>query len=516
MSQDTKQPAATAEDKFLFWACFIALIATAFGFVIRAMVIEGGVWATEFGLSETENGQIFGAGLWPFAISIVLFSLILDRIGYRAAMYFALICHIASAIITITATGYWSLYIGTFICALGNGTVEAVINPAIATAFKREKTKWLNMLHAGWPGGMLVGGLLALTLGFAGITSWKVQIGLILIPTFIYGFMMLRVKFPINERVTAGVSYIDMLKEVGGFGALIAGGLVTIEVCRVIAGVGGVTVPLSIQIAIVAVIAGGYGFYVKSLGRPLFIFLLLVMMPLATTELGTDSWITKLMKTPMENLGLPAVSVLLWTSFVMMVLRFVAGPIVHALSPLGLLACSSVIAAVGLAALSRAEGIMILGAATLYAFGKTFFWPTMLGVVAERFPRGGAMTLNTIAGVGMLSVGIIGAPFLGNIQDKFVDSHLATSQPALHATYVLPEVKESIFGNYKPLDAAKVETAPKADKAQIDAVVDAARKEALFTVAIFPCIMLICYLALIAYFKSKGGYKAVHLDEGAH
>lgn len=510
MSNDTQQPAATAEDKFLFWACFIALIATAFGFVIRTMVI--GQWATEFDLSATQRGEIFGVGLWPFAISIVLFSLVLDKIGYRAAMYFAFACHLISAILTIFATGYMSLYIGTFICALGNGTVEAVINPVVATVFKRDKTAWLNRLHAGWPGGMLLGGILAIALGSA--ASWKLQVGLILIPTLIYGVMMLRAKFPISERVTAGVSYIDMLREVGILGALVAVGLITAEVGRVFA------LPMPAQIAMLVVLVGAYGAYVKSIGQPLFIFLLIVMMPLATTELGTDSWITPLMESQMQALSLPPVSVLLWTSFIMMVLRFSAGPIIHALSPLGLLAMSAAIAAAGLTFLSKADGIMILFAATLYAFGKTFFWPTMLGVVAERFPKGGAMTLNTIAGVGMLSVGIVGAPFLGFVQDNSIDKNLAAydakNNTALHSTYVT-EAKKSVFGDYTAIDLKKVEGAPEADANAIKEVTGAATKGALQTVAIFPCFMLVCYLALIAYFKTQGGYKAVHLEEeGAH
>ncbi|MEM8712772.1 MAG: MFS transporter, partial [Planctomycetota bacterium] len=151
---------SAGEDKLLFWACFIALIATAFGFIVRAMVIDD--WAAEFQLSETQKGEIFGVGLWPFAISIVVFSLIIDRIGYGRAMVFAFVCHVASAIVTYFAQGYWSLWVGNFIVALGNGTVEAVINPVVATMFARNKTKWLNILHAGWPGGLVLGGLLTL------------------------------------------------------------------------------------------------------------------------------------------------------------------------------------------------------------------------------------------------------------------------------------------------------------------------------------------------------------------
>lgn len=493
-------------DQWLFWACFISLIATAFGFIVRAMIIDD--WGDQFGLTQTQKGEIFGVGLWPFAISIVLFSLVIDKIGYGKAMAFAFICHVSSAIITIFATGYWSLYIGTFIVALGNGTVEAVINPVVATMFRKEKTKWLNILHAGWPGGLVLAGIMVLLMGPD--VNWQWKVGLILIPTLVYGVMMLGQKFPVSERVSAGVSYLAMLREVGFVGALIVAALMTFEVGRVFAW------PLWLEVLVIFGLAGGYGFYVKSLGRPLFIFLLLIMIPLATTELGTDSWITPLMEPEMRALGLQAGWVLVYTSFIMMVLRFFAGPIVHRISPLGLLAASAAIAALGLVALSKATGVAILLAATLYAFGKTFFWPTMLGVVAERFPKGGALTLNTIAGVGMLSVGVVGAQFLGFTQDSYVDRTLraydAQEGTALHATYVTDE-KVGIFGAYVALNADALRDAPEADAAAIETVTTQAKKGALFTVAALPAIMLVCYLILIAYFRSKGGYEVVHLDE---
>ena len=152
---------------FLFWACFFALVTTSFGFVIRVMLMD--TWATEFGLSQTQKGEIFGVGLWPYALSIVLFSLIVDRIGYGRAIIFAVACHVTSAIVTISARDYWGLYVGNLIVALGNGTVETVINPVIATLFPRDKTKWLNILHAGWPGGLVLGGILTISLGETGL-----------------------------------------------------------------------------------------------------------------------------------------------------------------------------------------------------------------------------------------------------------------------------------------------------------------------------------------------------------
>src|SRR5688572_19374231 len=195
--------------KRLFWGCFISLIATAFGFVIRGMLMP--TWGTEFNLSSSEIGQIAGVGFWPFAVSIVLFSLIIDKIGYGTAMAFAFLCHSVSTVITIFATGYDMLWAGTFIFALGCGTVEAVINPVVATLFSRDKTKWLNILHAGWPGGLVFGGLITIALAdVAAKGDWRLVVGIIAVPAVIYLIMLLRVKFPVNEREAAGVSYRDM------------------------------------------------------------------------------------------------------------------------------------------------------------------------------------------------------------------------------------------------------------------------------------------------------------------
>ncbi|MCB1078192.1 MAG: MFS transporter, partial [Verrucomicrobiae bacterium] len=191
-------------DKKLFWACFVALVATSFVFSVRSMVI--GDWATEFNLTETQKGQILGAGLWPFAITIVLFSLIIDKIGYKRAAYFAIFCQIASTVVIIFANGYKMLWLGSFIVALGNGTVEAYINPVVATMYKKEKTKWLNILHAGWPLGLVLGGLVAILLKEH---SWQLKMGLLLVPIAVYTVLTIPRKFPVNERVAAGVSYRD-------------------------------------------------------------------------------------------------------------------------------------------------------------------------------------------------------------------------------------------------------------------------------------------------------------------
>lgn len=494
-----------AVDKGLFIACFMAMVTTSFGFILRSLTLPQ--WGAEFNLTKTQIGEIAGVGLWPFAISIVLFSLIIDRVGYKNSMIFAFICHISSAVLTYIADGYTMLYIATFIMALGNGTVEAVVNPAVATMFPKHKTKWLNYLHAGWPAGLILGGVMALLMGPE--TDWRLKIMLVLLPAIAYAIMMFARKFPVNERVKAGVSYLEMLKEVGVGGAFIIVALIVFQIGTVFAW------PTATNIIITVAIVALFGVYVRSFGRPLFVIMLLIMLPLAITELGTDSWISDLMAPAMAEIKLQGGWILVYTSAIMVILRFCAGTIIHRISPLGLLAVCSFIAAVGLYLLSFSTGIMILVAATVFGLGKSFFWPTMLGVVSERFPKGGALTLNIAGGVGMIGAGVLGAVILGFVQDKTIDTKLQSydqqNNTSLHSSYVT-EQKTSIFGKYNAVDVAGLAAAPQQDKQSVLTVQEAAKKDALKTVALFPVLMLLCYLVLAFYFKSKGGYKVVLLS----
>lgn len=517
-------------DRILFWGCFIALVTTAFAFVLRSLTVDQ--WAPQFNLSYSQSGEILGAGIWPMAITIILFSLIIDKVGYGKSMVFAFLCHASATVIVMCAPmvlakegadaleiaagharGYKLLYFGYFIMALGNGTVEAVINPVVATMFSREKPKWLNILHAGWPGGLVVGGVLALASArFYPDMPWNYKISLVLLPTILYGILMLGRAFPVNERVAAGVTYRDMLREFGFFGALIVTTLLVFEVTRLLEGAGmffnafDENFRLSAKFVISVGIAGAFGLYCGSFGRPMLIFLLLLMIPLATTELGTDSWIGDIMTAPLKQLGLQGGWVLVYTSLIMMILRFFAGPIVHKLSPLGLLATSSVVAAIGLVALSKTTGMSILVAATLYGFGKTFFWPTMLGVVSEQFPKGGALTLNATGGVGMLGVGVVGTVLLGMFQNQNIQQELQAQRPEL-ITQITAE-QTSVFGRYMAIQEDKVIALPKADQTAVAEIQNTARKASLMKVAILPVIMFVCYMLLIFYFKSKGGYQA--------
>jgi len=438
-------PQSQARRRFLFLACFVALVATAFAFAIRSFILDD--LRVAFNLSETQKGEINGAGFWPFGISIVVFSLVVDRIGYGKSMIFAFACHVASVFVTVFATGYWHLYLGAALCGLAAGTVEAVVNPVVASMYTRNKTTMLTILHGGWAGGVCLGGVLTLLIGGAG---WEMKVFLLLIPTGVYGLMMLFCKFPISERVAAGVPYRDMLKEAGALSILIVSFMIFKEL-----GARFSLSPWYVYGGIVVCTLVMLG-YTRSLGRPMYVFLLLVMILLAITELGTDGWIKDLMGPAMKNLGFSSGGwVLVYTSFIMMVLRFVISPFVKALKPLGVLLMGSLFAAAGLFFLSGAQAAWwLLITATIYGIGQAFFWPVTLGVVAERFPKGGALTLNAIAGVGMLGVGILGLPLLGNLQDREISRELKSDQ-ALYAQLVDPEQKISVFGRYQALDSDK-------------------------------------------------------------
>jgi MFS family permease len=520
-------------DMKLFWGCFIALITTAFGFVGRLFLI--GDWSTEFKLDPAEAGRLAGIGIWPFAVSIIGFSLFIDRIGYRTAMFFAFAGHAIWAILGVSAyfvsqdgdtnKAYQMLYWGSLILALGNGTVEAFINPVVATMFKKDKTKWLNILHAGWPGGLVICGIIVI---FMGDVDWYIKVGIIAIPAVVYLLMLLPCKFPVQERQAAGVSDRQMLGEFGVLGALVVGFLVTLQLID-FAGQGGAEVSTNqkyLFIAIGAAIVIGFGLYTKALGNKLLFFLVLIMMPLATTEIGTDGWIEGIMKGVAKD-KFDAGWVLVYTSLIMMVLRFYAGPIVHKLSPLPLLAISSVFAIVGLYTLSFTEGMAIFAAATLYGIGKTFFWPTMLGVVSEQTPKGGALTLNAISGIGMLAVGTLGFPYIGALQagkqieaisqnetivaeaPSLKDGNFTTSK-SIYEVIKYDAVDEALLASRLNND---IKDQQKLDKinGEIKSVKEASAQGALADMATFPIIMLIAYLILMIYFKNKGGYKPVEI-----
>lgn len=553
----------------LFTGCVVSLVATAFGFAVRAAILED--WRADFNLSQEQIGYLLGAGLFPFAISIILFSLIIDKLGNGVSMAIAFTLHILSAILTVAAPfalapagagpeataagqqlGFTLLYIGTFIFALGNGTIEAVVNPVTATLYDREKTRYLNILHAGWPGGLVLGGLFAIAVGNIDPASvpgrlWQWQVGLVLLPTLTYGLMLFRQTFPVQERVAANVPYVEMLREFGAGSCYIVSFLVIagLNQILVVAGVPSLSMLTQLGVALIPTVL--FAYYVRSFGRPMFVMLLLVMFLLATTELGTDSWIADIMQSVLED-PTRGTLFLVWTSFIMFVLRFFAGPIVARITPLGLLAVSAAVAAGGLLWLSQAGAAagMLFVAATFYGLGKTFFWPTTLGVVSEQYPRGGALMLNAIAGVGMIAVGTLGNPAIGALQDSAFTTTIREEDPAL-AERVLAS-RPGLFGESLALDPAArealsaelaaseqrvlesgeaptdIDAALAADPqhqvlasqvALIDDINSRTQQGTLGQIAVLPVIMFFCYLGLILYFHRKGGYRAKSITEDA-
>lgn len=533
MSAPSSEPASAKGNQVVFWGCFIALITTSFAFFTRIYLCDNR-FATDFDINAVDIGALKGAGIWPFGISIILFSLVIDKIGYRTAMFFSFVCYSiylvmawmaygaiqgveGEALADAQAKGRSLLYAASIILALGNGTVEAFINPVVASLFTKEKTKWLNILHAGWPGGLVIAGIITIALSDTAKTGdWRMVLGTLGIPAVIYLIMLTTAKFPKSETEAAGVSYREMLGEFGGFGALVGFGLILLQLAEVFKDTaeGADNSGLFIGAGVLAVvIAIAFTAYTKSIGRGIMAFLIIIMMPLATTEIGTDGWIGGLMEEPMKAAGFDGGWVLIYTSAIMMVLRFFAGPIVHKFSPIGLLILSAVLAIAGLLALSMtgSSGLgVIFAAAALYAFGKTFFWPTMLGVTAEQCPKGGAVTLNAISGIGMIAVGVLGFPFIGFLQAS-TESAVLTEKSAATAEQVLEE-KDYMGVAYKAVNPEKkaAVTEPEA-VAALEEAGKAGDFTALGKMAYFPAFMLLCYVAMWMYFKSKGGYEAVEL-----
>ncbi len=498
-------------DMKLFWACFIALVATSFVFGVRANTI--GLLQDGFNLSENEKGAINGAGMWPFALSIIFFSLIIDWIGYKTVAIFAIACHLISLVLTLQADGFSSFYWSTLLVAVANGTVESFINPVVATLFNKDKSKWLNILHAGWPAGLALGALFCALFPNTSLffdAVWKFRFALCFIPVVLYALLILPCKFPVNERVAAGVSYRDMLKEVGAVGFFIIGFLMYFAIMQL----AGKEASLMTSVMAGAAIGLVAGLYTGSLGNWMFLLVLVIIGPLATTELGTDGWMPELLKLngPADSPNFAA-WVFVYVSAIMTILRFYAGPIVHRFSPIGLLVLGSAIAIAGLMLLSKSVGWAIVGASTVYALGKTFLWSTTLGLTSEQFPKGGALTLNGVSAVGVLFLGVLGSPFIGYQQDKDMHQRLEKDHGAL-LVKVEGQSKDSIFGKAPSLDQEKIKALNEADTKELTAVQADSKRGAFTDIAVLPGFMLLCYLVLWFYFRSKGGYKPVAI--GGH
>lgn len=298
----------------------------------------------------------------------------------------AFLMHVIGVALTILAGGFWTLFAGTLCVGLGNGLVEAFANPLTATLYPDRKTEKLNLLHVWFPGGIVIGGLVAFGLTLMGF-GWQVKMAFILVPTLVYGALFLGQQFPPTERVQQGVSTAGMYRAVG---------------------------------------------------RPLFLVLVFCMILTASTELATNQWIAYILSNT-AGMAAGGILVLVWINGLMAVGRWFAGPMVHHLSPIGLLVASAAVSAIGLVGLSLADSPWTaIAAATVFAVGICYFWPTMLGVTSERFPDGGALALGIVGGVGTLSAAIF-TWLLGGLYDR------AGPRMALRYMAVLPLVLIAVF-----------------------------------------------------------------------
>lgn len=519
---------SSSQKSLMFWASFLALTAAGVGFVFRAMVPS--LWGSHFEITSAEVGVLFGAGLWPIAVTMILFSLLVDKIGYKISMFCAVVLQALSVGLTINASSYNTLWYACLCAGFGHGIVEACINPLCASIYREEKSKWLNILHASWPAGLMLGGTIYLTL-FQGSTAWtdvKTVFWWMIIPVIAYGIMFSMCKnFPEDERVENNISMLDMLKEFGGLGAFLAITFLAYELSNQIPLLNSIFEGEARLYKCLGVgLIGGllFGAIVKDIGKPLFFILCIIMIPLATAEIATDGWIQALMK---PTMGEYAGWALVFSASIMMILRFFAGIPLKFMSPPALLLLSSVFSIIGLFALSEATGIMIFISFIFYAVGQTFYWPTVLGFVSEQFPKGGAMTLNTVSAMGLLTVGIFGFPFFGAVQDSINASIIRSEQPALVKTIIDEkrtygeENKEiisekSLFGvSYTSALTSAVLEQKELDQASIEhltkVLADRTGRETLKVAAVLPLSMAIAFILIIFYYKSRGGYKPVYL-----
>jgi fucose permease len=352
----------------LFNASCVALVVTALAFATRGSFVQA--WATEFQLTHTQVGWIVGTAFWGFTLAMVFGGPLVDIIGIGRIISIAFFCHVAGIILTIVATGFWSLFVSTLLVGIANGSVEAACNPLITSMYTNEKTRRLNRFHAWFPTGIVIGGLVVFLFNKIGLMNWRYAMAIMLLPTFAYGYMFLNKKFPETERVVSGFSYKDML---------------------------------------------------KACVSPLFIFMASCMLLTAGTELGTNQWIAALLANASDN----PILLLVWISGIMALARQFGGTLIHNMKSTVVLLTSSVLAFIGCILMGYTSGAMVFASAGIFALGVAFFWPSMLGFVSENIPQSGALGLAIMGGIGFLG-GAIAQPVLGAI----FDAQTAASVPA--------------------------------------------------------------------------------------
>jgi MFS family permease len=546
----TADDAIAPNAKRLLWAGFTAILAAGVGFGVRGGLFD--TWATEFNFNGSQLGAIsLGAGFISFCFGIIIGGIVVDKIGYGKLVIAAFLLHVLSAFVTFAAkpgmstdTAFQFLYWGTFLFGLANGTLEAVSNPLVATLYPKNRTHYLNILHASWPLGMVFGGLIGWFLGGTFAWSWKAQLALYLIPTLVYGAMFLGQSFPKSEASAKGLKLGEMFKDIGILGTLIVSAMLFLFLRRdVFAPLlqnphAATAAALVVALALLGWVASITKF---AIGHWLLFVLFIIHALVGSVELGTDGWIQNITGTilnPTEGKIL-----FVFTSLVMFGLRFCAHFIETriGLKPIGLLLVCALLAVLGLNLVSAVNGFgPALGALLVYGFAKTFFWPTMLAVVGDRFPRTGAVAMSLMGGVGMMSVGLFGGPGLGYGRDRFAAEELKSKDAALYESWKSTGTPSefSVFEPVQPIDPARLGEAKASAlaKRQVDAgskdpavtalaathtaekqtVVKAdemGNRKLLKVDSLIPVAMAIGYLLLLLYFKAIGGYRPLTVDE---
>jgi MFS family permease len=361
----------------LFLASCLALITTAMTFAIRAR-LETVFGPEGVGLTLEQLGYAFAPAFFGFTIAMIIGGPLVDLLGIKKITWLAFITHAVGIVLTLMADSMTSLFIATLFIGIGNGFVEAALNPMIASMYPNEKTKMLNRFHVWFPGGIVVGSLLGWLIMDVLNLGWQAMVATLFIPLVIYGVLFFGQKIPATERVQLGISNKKMF---------------------------------------------------SSVLNPLFLFMVLCMFLTAASELGTTQRIESLLK---ESVAAPLL-VLAFINGIMALGRLFAGQVVHKLKPSGMLLYSAIFTFVGLWLLTVTSGGMTFVAAAVFAIGVTFFWPTMLGFVAEYLPETGALGLSIMGGAGMFSVSIV-LPIMGNLMDN------ASASEALRTMSILPAI----------------------------------------------------------------------------
>lgn len=505
--------------KRLLFAGFMAILAAGVGFAIRGGILAN--WAADFGFTGAQLGAIGGAGFTGFCFGIIIGGIVADLIGYGWLVIAAFAFHVLSAFVTFGASkgqpqdaAYNLLFWGTFIFALANGTLEAVANPLVSTLFPKNRTHYLNILHASWPAGMVLGALFTSAVG--NVLSWKLQLAAFLVPTAFYGILFFGQHFPKSAASAKGLSIGEMLKDIG----ILGGAVASYMIVRFFQDA--VNLPSPVAWGIGAVALGLIAVVTRfSLGAVLLCFLFIIHAMVGAVELGTDGWIQNIT----GNILTPQQGKLLfvYTSLFMFGLRFCAHFIEKnlKLSPVGLLFVCAILASIGLNLVSGIQTFVgAILALSVYALGKTFFWPTMLAVIGDRFPRTGAIAISISGGIGMMSAGLLGSAGLGYAKDRFAADELQKASPAAYAQFKAEKPSNFLFlETVTGLDGTKLadvqKLKPEERSAEQKAVADASvtgDRRTLKADSFIPATMALCYLVLLVYFAAIGGYKPAEID----